>query len=314
MPMTSVKKKLTAVIALAAAVIALYAAVTYMKNESFNKELASQFNTAAVVGEAHAARVRLELKALESAAEKYRDLKDEMAHMAENRIKAYNDALLVLVNPWNNIDADYVPKLSTVEDGFQVDRRCADALKKMLFDCRQEGYFPVICSAYRTQEYQQELYDKKVKRVLAEGVSVERAPEIAAKSVAVPGTSEHQLGLAVDLIDYFYTNLDQGQERTATQKWLMEHCTDYGFILRYPNGTTDITGIIYEPWHYRYVGKPAAREITELGITFEEYVEMKSYDIAGYSQSPYPAKILFLHKKSGYTFRFTGICGTIQNT
>lgn len=274
--MFSVKKKLATAFSIAAVFIALFFALTYIKNERFGKELISQFNSASVISEVNSARVRLELKALESAAEKYRNIKDEMSRMAESRIKAYNEALLVLVNPWNSIDGDYSPKLTTVEDGFQLDRRCADALRKMLFDCRQEGNFPVICSAYRTQEYQQELFDKKVERVLATGVNTEDAPEIAAKSVALPGTSEHQLGLAVDLIDYFYTNLDQGQERTGTQKWLMAHCTDYGFILRYPNGTTDITGIIYEPWHYRYVGKSAAREITELGITFEEYLDMKS--------------------------------------
>ena len=96
----------------------------------------------------------------------------------------------------------------------------------------------------------------------------------AAKVVAVPGTSEHQLGLALDIIDTGYTNLDEEQEDTATQQWLMAHCWDYGFILRYPNGTTDITGIIYEPWHYRYVGRTAAAQIHELGVTFEEYIDM----------------------------------------
>ena len=90
----------------------------------------------------------------------------------------------------------------------------------------------------------------------------------------MPGTSEHQLGLALDIIDTGYTNLDEGQEDTATQQWLMAHCWDYGFILRYPNGTTDITGIIYEPWHYRYVGRTAAAQIHELGVTFEEYIDM----------------------------------------
>ena len=270
------KKKFAAAAVLAALIIAFSAVLICVQNKRFHAELVSQFNLAFAVNETYAAKVRMELNALAKAAGKYRSIKDEMAQRAEERIKVYNDALLVLVNPRNNIDEDYVPQLMTVEDGFQVDRRCAEALRKMLFDCRQEGHFPVICSAYRTQEYQQELYDKKLQRLLAAGVNGEEAPEIAAKSVALPGTSEHQLGLAVDLIDYFYTNLDEGQERTATQKWLMENCTDYGFILRYPNGTTEITGIIYEPWHYRYVGRTAAREIKELGVTFEEYLHIKS--------------------------------------
>ena len=274
--MSSVKKKLSAAAGIAIIAAALFFTLTYWQNERFHTELVSQINCASVVNELHAARVRMELDALENAAAKYRSIKDEMERRTESRIKAYNDSLLLLVNPWNTIDENYLPQLTTVEDGFQVDRRCAEALRKMLFDCRQEGHFPVICSAYRTQEYQQELFDKKLQRVLAAGTRKEEASGVAARSVAIPGTSEHQLGLAVDLIDYFYTNLDEGQERTATQKWLMENCTDYGFILRYPNGTTGITGIIYEPWHYRYVGRTAAREIKELGVTFEEYLQIKS--------------------------------------
>ena len=274
--MSSVKKRFTAFVLPALIFTVLFLVRTYMQNQSFQAELVSQWNRAAAVNEVYEAKVRMELKALENTAAKYRSIKDEMALTIKNRIEAYNGALLVLVNPWNCIDAAYEPQLTTVEDGFRLDRRCAEALRRMLFDCREAGHFPVICSAYRTQEYQQTLFDKKLERVLETGVSAGEAPEIAARSVAVPGTSEHQLALAVDLIDYFYTNLDEGQEHTATQKWLMENCTDYGFILRYPNGTTEITGIIYEPWHYRYVGKTAAREIKKLGITLEEYLQKKA--------------------------------------
>ncbi len=274
--MSSVKKGFTVAVLFAAVSMALFSVLTYIRSEYFHRGLISQWSRASVVNEVYAARVRMELNGLEKSAAKYKNIKDEMTLAVENRTKAYNDALLVLVNPWTSIDENYVPQLTTVEDGFRLDRRCAEALKRMLFDCREAGHFPVICSAYRTQEYQQELFDKKIKRVLETGVSVEEAPEIAARSVAVPGTSEHQLAFAVDIIDYFYTNLDEGQERTATQKWLMENCTDYGFVLRYPNGTTDITGIIYEPWHYRYVGKSAAREIKEQGVTLEEYLQNKA--------------------------------------
>ena len=94
----------------------------------------------------------------------------------------------------------------------------------------------------------------------------------AKKWVAVPGTSEHQLGLAVDIIDSNYGYLDDYQASMPTQKWLMEHCWEYGFILRYPEGTTEITGIIYEPWHYRYVGVEVAMEMKQLGVTLEEYL------------------------------------------
>ena len=100
---------------------------------------------------------------------------------------------------------------------------------------------------------------------------IERALD-AAKAVAIPGTSEHQLGLAVDIVDANMQDLTDEQENTATQKWLMANSWRYGFIHRYPNDKTDITGIIYEPWHYRYVGKDAAQDIFNRDITLEEYL------------------------------------------
>ena len=192
-----------------------------------------------------------------------------------NMDKPSRDAeLLTLVNPWNTIPDGYEPQLFTLSDGQQIDRLCYDDLMRMLDDCRAAGNSPYICSAYRTWDKQQALFDNKIQRLENEGMDADTARVEAAKVVAVPGTSEHQLGLALDIIDTGYTNLDEGQEDTATQQWLMAHCWDYGFILRYPNGTTDITGIIYEPWHYRYVGRTAAAQIHELGVTFEEYIDM----------------------------------------
>lgn len=183
--------------------------------------------------------------------------------------------LLILVNPWNPMPEGYVPELEPVGDEQSMDVRCAGALLKMLDDCREAGGNPYICSTYRTQQYQQNLYDNKILRLILSGTDEQAAPAIAAQSVAVPGTSEHQLGLAADIIDQFYTNLDAGQEETSTQKWLMENSWRYGFILRYPNGSTDITGIIYEPWHYRYVGETFAKEIYELDVTLEEYLALR---------------------------------------
>ena len=192
-----------------------------------------------------------------------------------NMNKPSRDAeLLMLVNPWNTIPDGYEPQLCTLSDGQQIDRRCYDDLMRMLDDCRAAGNSPYICSAYRTWDKQQALFDNKIQRLENEGMDADTARVEAAKVVAVPGTSEHQLGLALDIIDTGYTNLDEGQEDTATQQWLMAHSWEYGFILRYPNGTTDITGIIYEPWHYRYVGRTAAAQIHELGVTFEEYIDM----------------------------------------
>ncbi len=103
--------------------------------------------------------------------------------------------------------------------------------------------------------------------------SYEEAYALASQVVAIPGTSEHELGLALDIVDANFIHLSTAQENTQTQKWLMEHCWEYGFILRFPNGTTEYTGIIYEPWHYRYVGTELAQELRELNMCLEEYLQ-----------------------------------------
>lgn len=183
-----------------------------------------------------------------------------------------DNELLMLVNPWNPLPEDWVTDLVTLSDGRKIDSRCYEALQEMMDACRAAGYSPFICSAYRTQETQQSLYDNKVQRLISGGMGEEEAKTEAAKAVAIPGTSEHQLGLAVDIVDANMQELTEAQEDTETQKWLMANSWRYGFIHRYPNGKTDITGIIYEPWHYRYVGKEAAQDIFNRNITLEEYL------------------------------------------
>jgi D-alanyl-D-alanine carboxypeptidase len=143
----------------------------------------------------------------------------------------------------------------------------------MMDDARAEGLEPLICSSYRTQEKQQELYDKKVNYYLEQGYEESVSKALAAEVVTYPGMSEHQLGLAVDICSVSNQELDSSQEDTATQQWLMENCYKYGYILRYPKDKVDITGISYEPWHYRYVGKEAAQEIYDKGLCLEEYAE-----------------------------------------
>lgn len=183
-----------------------------------------------------------------------------------------DDELLTVVNPWNPLPEDWVCDLVTLSDGRRVDSRCYEAFEEMMAACRDAGYAPFLCSAYRTQETQQSLYDNKVQRLMNSGMGEEEAKVEAAKAVAIPGTSEHQLGLAVDIVDANMQDLTDEQEKTETQKWLMANSWRYGFIHRYPNDKTDITGIIYEPWHYRYVGKAAAQDIFNRDITLEEYV------------------------------------------
>ncbi len=212
--------------------------------------------------------------ALETSAEENSRLESENREERKSSfLKRDKESLLILVNPWNSLPENYEPRITEIGDGMLFDERAAGALKEMLAACRAEGIVAVPISGYRTQEYQQGLFDNKVERLLSTGWPAETVENEAAKSVAVPGTSEHQLGLAMDILDENNPNLDNSQEWTSAQMWLKEHCTEYGFILRYPNGTSDITGIIFEPWHYRYVGKSVAADIAASGLTFEEYLE-----------------------------------------
>lgn len=197
---------------------------------------------------------------------------DDVQQDEQTALPDVDDELLTLVNPWNPLPEDWQCDLVTLSDGRQIDSRCYEALEEMMEACRDAGYDPMICSAYRTQDTQQSLYDNKVARLMATGMDEETAKIEGAKAVAVPGTSEHQLGLAVDIVDYAMQDLTEEQENTETQKWLMANSWRFGFIHRYPNGKTDITGIIYEPWHYRYVGLDAAQDIFTRNITLEEYL------------------------------------------
>lgn len=184
-----------------------------------------------------------------------------------------NSWKLTLVNRWNPLPESWHAYLLQLSNGLYVDERCYPDLQDMMDDCRAAGLSPKICSAYRTRETQERLYQNEVSAQMALGLSQERAREEAGKAVALPGTSEHQLGLALDIVDVNDQHLDRSQEDTPVQRWLMAHSWEYGFILRYSGGKSDITGIIYEPWHYRYVGKEAAREIYESGLCLEEYLE-----------------------------------------
>ncbi|NMB13618.1 MAG: M15 family metallopeptidase, partial [Firmicutes bacterium] len=159
-------------------------------------------------------------------------------------------------------------------NGLQFDRRAIEQLNSMLSDARAQGLSPVVCSAYRSLEYQQKLFDNQVNKQMSKGLSREQADIEARKVVAYPGTSEHNLGLAVDIVSLSYQHLDEAQANTAEVKWLIEHCSEYGFILRYPKDKIDITGVFYEPWHFRYVGIDAAKAITENGQCLEEYLEI----------------------------------------
>ena len=181
-------------------------------------------------------------------------------------------AKLPLVNVWHPIADDYSVELVKGPNQHLVSTECYDDLTQMFEDCRNAGLNPMVCSGYRTQEFQENLFENKVRRVMNEGYGRAEAEEIAAMSVARPGTSEHQTGLAVDIIDADFKVLTEEQEQRPTQKWLLENSWKYGFVLRYPSGKSELTGVIYEPWHYRYVGKEVAKELHERGQCLEEYL------------------------------------------
>lgn len=179
----------------------------------------------------------------------------------------------ILVNYANPLPDDWEVELVELRNGEQIDRIAYEPLQKMMDNCRAAGYDPLICSSYRTNEKQTKLFNNKVQKYLDQGYTESEATLEAGKWVAVPGTSEHQTGLTVDIVSVENQNLDESQLNNPCQLWLMEHCYDYGFILRYPLDKSEITKINFEPWHYRYVGIKAAREIKEKGICLEEYAE-----------------------------------------
>lgn len=180
---------------------------------------------------------------------------------------------LVLVNEAHPLDLSYVPaELVEIESERMVDARIADALKKMLADGAGQGLDMYVASAYRDHEYQRTVFNATMNDWIGKGYKPLDAYDETKKSVAVPGSSEHATGLAVDIISADYSALDDRQGDTQEQIWLMEHCWEYGFVLRYPRDKADVTGIIYEPWHYRYVGKDAAKEMHDQGLTLEEYL------------------------------------------
>jgi len=168
---------------------------------------------------------------------------------------------IYLVNDSNLLWEDYAPDIVPADRGY-VASVVAEPLERMLSDCRAEGLYPVMISSYRTYWDQRYMYNNLLR---------DRGNS-AKLYCARPNASEHQLGLAVDIVDDTYRTLNASQEYTKTFQWLSEHCWDYGFIVRYPNGSTEITGVAYEPWHYRYVGLETALELKELGITLEEYL------------------------------------------
>lgn len=175
---------------------------------------------------------------------------------------------LILVNRDNYIPDAQKIELTELSNGEKVDSRIYPELQEMFNDARAQGYGLFVREGYRTQEEQQQLLDEKIGAYENEGRSKSEAKKLAEQWVAIPGTSEHQLGIAVDI------NADTTKSSSDdVYSWLAENAHKYGFIKRYPSDKSDVTGVINEPWHYRYVGKDAALEIYSQGICLEEYID-----------------------------------------
>ena len=180
---------------------------------------------------------------------------------------------LIIANPWNKLPDDFSVELTKLSNGHYIDERAYEDLQNMFDDARAEGLSPFICSSFRSNEKQEKLYNNLVNKYIKQGDSEEAAKTRAATLIAVPNTSEHQTGLTLDIVAKSYQQLNTEQENTDEQKWLKENSYKYGFILRYPSDKSDITGIVYEPWHYRYVGIEAAKVINDESLCLEEYLD-----------------------------------------
>ena len=171
---------------------------------------------------------------------------------------------LILTNAEYPVPEDYeVEAIPGTEQS--VDKRIYEPLMAMIGDMKDQGLSPIVCSGYRTLDKQEKLFNRKVLSFVKAGHTKEESYNLARQTISIPGSGEHCLGLAVDF-------------DTPESKWLVEHAQDYGFVMRYGENKTDITGIQYEPWHYRYVGVEAANYMKDNELSLEEfYIEQSLY-------------------------------------
>ena len=178
---------------------------------------------------------------------------------------------LILVNEDYYIPEDYKVTLVKLDNGERVDERICPALLEMFEEAEKDDVYMVVADGYRSHKEQEEVLKEKTKEYQKRVLIPWIAKMMAEKWVAIPGTSEHQLGIAVDInADAIHSS---GQQ---VYQWLFNHAYEYGFIQRYPSDKSNITGINYEPWHYRYVGEDVAKEMFETDICLEEYLETHS--------------------------------------
>ena len=195
--------------------------------------------------------------------------------LAEEFAKEKEEYYLLLANAENPLPQDWSIQTEEVQNGYEMDKRAAPAMREMIQAAKEDGVELMLCSAYRSIEKQQQLFDRSQQAYMAQGMSEEEAYAKTATETAIPGTSEHQTGLAADIVTPTYQMLDAGFADTPAGQWLSEHATEYGFVLRYPQYKQEVTGIIYESWHYRFVGKTHAKLMKESGLCLEEYLQQE---------------------------------------
>ena len=242
--------------------------VINQKREELQLEIATKQNEKLVSNENNI----LDKKSLDE--KKSSDLKVVLSGEKVQVITEISDWKIMLVNTENPLPEDFEVELANYDRSRQFDARAIGELTQMIKDMKTEGASNIwIQSAYRSVEYQKRLFDNKVQEFVNMGKTREQAEIYASRWVNKSETSEHHLGLAVD-----FNNVKPDFENTKEFQWLTENAEKYGFILRYRKDKKEITGVGYEPWHWRYVGVEHAKKINELDMCLEEYVEFLKVD------------------------------------
>lgn len=180
----------------------------------------------------------------------------------------------VLINKQHPVPCDYEFSIGSLRNGMKCDERVVPFLQKMIDDAKSEGINLVVCSSYRNNKRQIKLFENKINRYMKKGYSYSESYKMTSQAVTIPGASEHEAGLAMDIVCKEYALLNSEFGDTDAGKWLEINSWKYGFIVRYPKDKEDITGIEYEPWHFRYVGKDAAEYINSNNLCLEEFVSI----------------------------------------
>lgn len=191
---------------------------------------------------------------------------------------AVSDWNLLLVNNSQLIDPNLDLPLTILPNGYMIDERIEQEYENWLKKASEAGFEIVLVSSYRSVDLQQKNYDSSIQRYIGQNYTQEDAVKETEKYIAIPGGSEHHTGLAVDILDSEWSETGQGlipeYDTQASQHWLVDNMTDYGFILRFPKGKEAETGINYESWHFRYVGIENAKYIEKYDLSLEEYIEL----------------------------------------